>query len=84
MNGVIIQREMQLNHVADPHSALISLIRPILYGLTYSLKTEIVSEVGGFDNVKLKMLPRLRRAGDGDVGICFELLFMRRLETKIH
>lgn len=82
MNGVIIQREMQLNHVADPHSALISLIRPILYGLTYSLKTEIVSEVGGFDNVKLKMLPRLRRAGDGDVGICFEYAVHEAIRNK--
>lgn len=31
-----------------------------------------MAEVGGYDNVKLKMLPRLRREGDGDVGICFE------------
>lgn len=29
-------------------------------------------EVGGYEDVKLKMLPRLYRAGDGDCGICFE------------
>ena len=31
-----------------------------------------MAEVGGYDNVKLKMLPRLYRPGDGDCGICFE------------
>lgn len=47
-------------------------MRPILHGLLYSLKGDVVNEVGGYENVKLKMLPRLRRPGDGDVGICFE------------
>ena len=72
MNSLVIQREIQLSPVADPHSALIALVRPILYGLVYSLKHDVVSEVGGYENLKLKMLPRLRRASDGDVGICFE------------
>jgi hypothetical protein len=38
----------------------------------YSLKGDVVMEAGGRDDVKLKMLPRLRRPGDGDCGICFE------------
>ena len=32
----------------------------------------MVAEAGGYEGVKLKMLPRLYRAGDGDCGICFE------------
>jgi hypothetical protein len=36
------------------------------------LKAEVVKEAGGYENVKLLMLPRLYRPGDGDVGICFE------------
>jgi len=36
------------------------------------LKQDVVAEVGGYENVKLKMLPRLYRPGDGDCGICFE------------
>ena len=35
-------------------------------------ETTVRDEVGGYDNVKLKMLPRLYRPGDGDCGICFE------------
>jgi len=38
----------------------------------FALKEDVVAEVGGYENVKIKMLPRLYRAGDGDCGICFE------------
>lgn len=64
--------EAQNNPVEDLFSAHIAIIRPILHGLLYSLKRDVVSEVGGYGRVKLKMLPRLRLEGDGDVGICFE------------
>jgi hypothetical protein len=38
----------------------------------YALKEDVVNEVGGYENVKLKILPRLYRPGDRDCGICFE------------
>jgi hypothetical protein len=47
-------------------------VRPILAGVLYALKQEVVTELGGYEQVKLMMLPRAYRAGDGDVGICFE------------
>lgn len=47
-------------------------MRPILTGVLYALKADVVAEAGGYEGVKLKMLPRLYRAGDGDCGICFE------------
>jgi hypothetical protein len=72
VSRILVQREIQLNPVADPPSALIALVRPILHGLLYSLKQDVVAEAGGHQNLKLKMLPRLRRESDGDVGICFE------------
>lgn len=64
--------ETQRNAVADDISALFAVVRPILEGLLHGLKGDVVAEVGGRDAVKLKMLDRLRRAGDGDCGICFE------------
>lgn len=64
--------EHQRSPVADDVSALFAVVRPILEGLLYGLKGDVVAEVGGREHVKLKMLPRLRRRGDGDVGICFE------------
>ncbi|WP_063042395.1 hypothetical protein, partial [Nocardia grenadensis] len=67
-----IRSEEQLNPVADEVSAITAVVRPILTGILYSLKADVVAEVGGREKVKLKMLPRLQRRGDGDTGICFE------------
>jgi hypothetical protein len=68
---VEIRTESQLHPVADEVSAT-AVVRPILHGVLYALKQSVVAEVGGIQNVKLFMLPRLHRAGDGDTGICFE------------
>src|SRR5262245_26517336 len=67
-----VREERQINAVADEVLALTAVIRPILTGILYALKADVVAEAGGYENVKLKMLPRLYRAGDGDCGICFE------------
>ncbi|RYC29831.1 hypothetical protein D3273_21775 [Lichenibacterium minor] len=67
-----LRSETQLNPVGDEVLALTAIVRPILSGVLNALKADVVKEAGGRDNVKLKMLPRLYRPGDGDVGICFE------------
>jgi hypothetical protein len=72
MGLINIRTENQLNAVRDEVSALIAIVRPILQGLLLALKQEVVAGVGGFENVKLLMLPRMCGAGDGDIGICFE------------
>lgn len=67
-----VRKERQLNRVGDEVLALTAVVRPVLAGVLYALKADVVAEVGGYDQVKMKMLPRLYRPGDGDVGICFE------------
>jgi hypothetical protein len=67
-----IREQRQQNPVAGEVLALTAIVRPILTGTLYALKKEVVAEVGGYDRVKLLMLPRLYKAGDGDCGICFE------------
>jgi len=67
-----LRLEIQNNPIADVVSALIAVVRPILLGTLYALKREIVREVGDYDRIKLKLLPRLYRRGDGDCGLCFE------------
>jgi hypothetical protein len=69
---ISVRVETQLNQIGDEVSAIIAVIGPILYGLLHALKREVVAEVGGVNEVKLFMLPRLYRPGDGDCGICFE------------
>lgn len=80
--AVKILQETQQTPVADPYSASLAIIRPILSGLLYSLKQDVMTEMNGHQNVKLKMLPRLRREGDGDVGICFEYAVHDALQRK--
>lgn len=67
-----IHQEKQIAPVADEVLALTACVRPILSGVLYSLKADVVHECGGYENVKLKLLPRLRREHDGDCGVCFE------------
>lgn len=67
-----LRLQFQQNRVADEVSAITAVVRPILEGLLYALKADVVAEVGGYGSVKLKMLPRLYRPGDRDCGICFE------------
>ncbi|MGD1240214.1 hypothetical protein [Mycobacterium seoulense] len=69
---VEIRNEVQQNAVADEVSALVAVVRPILQGILYSLKKEAVEDAGGLTGILLRQLPRVRRAGDGDTGICFE------------
>jgi hypothetical protein len=67
-----IRTQIQRARVGDEYSAIVAVVRPILEGLLYALKQDVVAEVNGYPNVKLKMLPRLYRPGDRDCGICFE------------
>jgi len=59
LSQIEIRTESQLNPVGDEVSALVAVIRPILQGLLYALKQEVVAEVGGFSNMKLMMLPHM-------------------------
>jgi len=94
MSTITVRTENQRAPVESEVLALISVIRPILLGLLYSTKRELVEEAGGYNQMKLKMLPGLHNPGDGDVGICFEWaihdaikrndpMIMDRIETSL-
>jgi hypothetical protein len=81
-----IRTQIQQSRVEDEFSAIVAVVRPILEGLLYALKQDVVAEVNGHQNVKLKMLPRLYRPGDRDCGICFEYAVhdaLRRGEGRV-
>ena len=67
-----IREEIQQNPVADETSALFAVVRPILIGLLHSINQDVIDDVGGINNIKLRQLARNYRPGDGDTGICFE------------
>jgi len=52
--------------------ARIAVIRPILEALLYGINKNVTEELGGTENIKLFMLPRAYREGNGDIGFCFE------------
>lgn len=64
--------DKQISSIDSEVTALISIVRPILTGILFSTKQDVAAEFGGYENIKLKMLPRIYRPGDGDVGIAFE------------
>jgi hypothetical protein len=67
-----ISQERQLHPVSDEVLAVTAVVRPILRGVLFALKQDVIGNVGGYDKVNLALLARLYRAGDGDCGICFE------------
>lgn len=64
--------ETQVSPIESEVLARISIIRPILTSLLLGIKKDVLQELGGIENVKLKMLPRAYRQGNGDIGFCFE------------
>ncbi len=81
-----LRTQKQQNPVAEEVAALVAVVRPTLIGLLWGLKADVVAEVGGRQDVKLKMLARLQRPGDGDCGICFEYAVhdsLRRQDARV-
>lgn len=72
MTQLPVRVEVQRSGIADEVSALTAVVRPILEGVLYALKGDVVAAVGGHDKVTLELLARLYRPGDRDCGICFE------------
>ena len=64
--------EKQIKPIESEVLARISIVRPILTSLLIGIKQDVIEELGGTENIKLKMLPRAYRPGAGDIGFCFE------------
>lgn len=82
MSLINIQVEQQQGYVADEVSALIAVIRPILQGLLFAIKNDVVNQAGGIHDLKLFMLARIYRSGSGDCGICFEYAVHDAIQRK--
>lgn len=73
-----VRREKQINPVDDEVLAITAVVRPIITGVLNALKADVVREAGGYENVKLKMLPRLYRPGDGMSAFVLSMLSTKR------
>jgi hypothetical protein len=77
-----VRKEVQIDEVSDDVLALTTLVRPILMGTLYAIKADVVAEAGGYEDLKLKILPRMYRDGSGDCGICFEYAVHEAIKTS--
>ena len=78
--------ETQANPIDSEVLARISIVRPILTALLVGIKQEVLTELGGIENVKTFMFTRAYRDGCGDVGFCFEWAIhdaIRRREAPV-
>jgi len=69
---VEIREERQAGPVEDPVSALVAVTRPIINGVAQSIGVEYVQAYENRGEIPLRMLGRLRKESDGDIGVAFE------------
>lgn len=70
---VNISKYYQSAEIGSEVNALYAVIVPILKGITYSLKRDMLQEFGlTYETITLSQLARVYREGNGDSGICFE------------
>lgn len=63
----------QIGQVDSMERALYAVIPPILQGILYSLKRDMLEDFSlTYDTITLAQLARVYREGSGDYGICFE------------
>lgn len=77
-----VRSEIQVSAVAGEVSSLIAIVRPILTGILYATKGDIIKQIGGYENATLEMLARVYRPGDGDCGICYEYAIHDAINRK--
>lgn len=67
-----IREERQASPVEDAVSALVAVTRPIINGVVQSIGAEYVEAYENRSEIPLRMLGRLRKESDGDIGVAFE------------
>ena len=68
-----VREQRQLNPVGDHVAALIAVTRPIIAGVLHSISKEVLTSMEtSRGDLKLHLLGRVRKEGDGDCGIAFE------------
>ena len=74
--------QIQQDAISESTLARYSMIIPILTGMLYSTKKEIVDQAGGYENVTLEMFSRIYIEHPGDYGICFEYALHKSIQDR--
>ena len=79
--------QLQKNPIEESVRARYAMIIPILRGMLYSTKADVVKECGGFDKITFEVFSRIYNEHPGDYGICFEYAVhaaIRSRDKNIH
>lgn len=64
--------EIQTSLISEPIRARYAMAIPILYGMLYSTKRNIIEQCGGYNKITFETFCRIYIEHSGDYGICFE------------
>lgn len=74
--------EIQTSLISEPVRARFAMIIPILQGMLYSTKQEMIEQGGGYDRITLELFCRIYLEHPGDYGICFEYAVHNSIRAK--
>lgn len=74
--------QIQQDAIAEATRARYSMIIPILTGMLYSTKTDIINQAGGYEKITLEMFTRIYLEHPGDYGICFEYALHKSIQDR--
>lgn len=75
--------EVQTGFVNEPIRARFAMVIPILRGMLFSTKRDIVEQAGGYENITLEMFCRVYNEHPGDYGICFEYALHNSIRGRV-
>lgn len=71
--------QIQADSIAESVRARFAMISPILTGMLYSTKQDLIDQAGGYDKISFEMFCRIYVEHPGDYGICFEYAVHRSI-----
>ncbi len=74
--------QIQRDFVAEAVRARYAMVIPIIRGMLYSTKQDMINALGGYDNITLEQFARIYVEQPGDYGICFEYAVHQSLQNR--
>lgn len=74
--------QIQQDSIAESTRARYSMIIPILTGMLYATKKDIIDQAGGYEKITLEMFCRIYLEHPGDYGICFEYALHKSIQDR--
>ena len=74
--------EIQAGLITEPVRARFAMLIPVLQGMLYSTKAQIIEQCGGYNGITFETFCRVYNEHPGDYGICFEYAVHDSIRAK--